>query len=294
MSNEPGTIIKTSNKKHLYSAFLVGGISSVALQPLDLLKTRKQQQGNGGESLIFKLGSKNNRIIDLWKGTLPSFLRTSIGSALYLTTLNRLRHFILAIENKPRNKVTDYNKSSNLPKISHWGNLASGSIARAVIGFLLMPLTVIKTRFESTIYNYKSLNEAIKDIYKENKTNGFFKGFGSTILRDSPYAGIYLVNYEFCKNLLNKHTSADQNNFIVNSSSAIVAACASSALTAPFDTIRVRIQLQPNLNKNLITTFVNIVNNESFLKLFDGLTLRLLRKSLSAGIAWGVYEELIK
>lgn len=294
MSNETGTTKKTSNKKHLYSAFLVGGISSVALQPLDLLKTRKQQQGNGGESIIFKIGSKNNRILDLWKGTLPSFLRTSIGSALYLTTLNRLRLFIFSIENKQRNQVTTYNKSSALPKISHWGNLASGSIARALIGFLLMPLTVIKTRFESTIYNYKSLNEAIRDIYKENKINGFFKGFGSTILRDSPYAGIYLVNYEFCKNFLNKHTSAEQNNFLVNSSSAILAAGASSALTAPFDTIRVRIQLQPNLNKNLVTTFVNIVNNESFLKLFDGLTLRLLRKSLSAGIAWGVYEELIK
>ncbi|OBA26861.1 mitochondrial carrier [Hanseniaspora valbyensis NRRL Y-1626] len=296
MASENSESVKTvSNKKHLYSAFLVGGISSVALQPLDLLKTRKQQQNNNGAGkFIFKLGAENYKIIDLWKGTLPSFLRTSIGSALYLTTLNKLRQTISTIENKQYNKSTTYNKSSNLPKISNWGNLISGSIARSAIGFLLMPLTVIKTRFESTIYNYKSLNEAVKDIYKENKINGFFKGFGSTILRDSPYAGIYLVNYEFCKNFLNKHTSVEQNNFLVNSSSAVIAACTSSAITAPFDTIRVRIQLQPNLNKNLFTTFVDIAKNEGFIKLFDGLTLRLMRKSLAAAIAWGVYEELIK
>ncbi|XBW35131.1 hypothetical protein QEN19_000694 [Hanseniaspora menglaensis] len=290
MSKSNVDLKASSNKQHLYSAFLVGGISSVALQPLDLLKTRKQQQGSSKD--IFNI--KNIKITELWKGTLPSFLRTAIGSALYLTTLNRMRVFISAIENKEQNYIETYNKSSNLPKISHWGNLASGSIARSVIGFFLMPLTVIKTRFESTVYNYKSLDEAIKHIYKENKVKGFFKGFGSTLLRDSPYAGIYLVNYEFCKNFLNKHTLKEQSDFIVNSSSAIIAASVSSTLTAPFDTIRVRIQLEPNLNKNLFTTCANIVKNESFSKLFDGLSLRLIRKSLAAGIAWGVYEELIK
>lgn len=99
------------------------------------------------------------------------------------------------------------------------------------------------------------------------------------------------MNYELSKTFLNRYS---ENSLFINSSSAIVAAIVSSTVTAPFDTIRVRIQLQPKLNKNLFNTFTDIVKNEGVLNLFDGLTLRLIRKSLAAGIAWGVYEELIK
>lgn len=273
-------------RKHLYSAFIVGGISSVALQPLDLLKTRKQQKRNKNQVYQLKNVLKNSNFLDLWKGTLPSFLRTSIGSALYLTSLNSFRNIIFKFENNG-----EYNKSSTLPKISNLGNLISASFARSSIGFLLMPLTVIKTRFESTLYSYNTLNDAYRDIMKESGFKGFFKGFGSTILRDSPYAGIYLMNYELSKTFLNKYS---ENSFFINSSSAIASAVVSSTVTAPFDTIRVRIQLQPKLNKNLFNTFTNIIKNEGISNLFDGLTLRLIRKSLAAGIAWGVYEELIK
>lgn len=273
-------------RKHLYSAFIVGGISSVALQPLDLLKTRKQQKRNKNQVYQLKNVLKNSNFLDLWKGTLPSFLRTSIGSALYLTSLNSFRNIIFKFENNG-----EYNKSSTLPKISNLGNLISASFARSSIGFLLMPLTVIKTRFESSLYSYNTLNDAYRDIMKESGFKGFFKGFGSTILRDSPYAGIYLMNYELSKTFLNKYS---ENSFFINSSSAIASAVVSSTVTAPFDTIRVRIQLQPKLNKNLFNTFTNIIKNEGISNLFDGLTLRLIRKSLAAGVAWGVYEELIK
>lgn len=291
--SQPSNKMSTQNtnkavktRKHLYSAFIVGGLSSVLLQPLDLLKTRKQQKRNKNQTYNLKNVIKSSNFLDLWKGTLPSFLRTSIGSALYLTSLNSFRNIIFKFENNG-----EYNKSSTLPKISHVGNLISASFARSSIGFLLMPLTVIKTRFESTLYNYNTLSDAYKDIMKESGFKGFFKGFGSTILRDSPYAGIYLMNYELTKTFLNKYSD---NSLIINSSSAIFAATFSSTITAPFDTIRVRIQLQPDLNKNLFNTFTSIVKNEGVSNLFDGLTLRLIRKSLAAGIAWGVYEELIK
>ena len=135
-------------QRHLYSAFIVGGISSVALQPLDLLKTRKQQKRNKNQVYQLKNILKNSNFLDLWKGTLPSFLRTSIGSALYLTSLNSFRNIIFKFENSGK-----YNKSSTLPKLSNLGNLISTSFARSFIRFLLMPWTVIKNRFKSTLYN---------------------------------------------------------------------------------------------------------------------------------------------
>lgn len=75
-------------------------------------------------------------------------------------------------------------------------------IARAFAGFILMPISVIKVRFESNMYNYRSLAEASADIFKKEGGRGFFSGFGATALRDAPYAGIQVALYESTKALL--------------------------------------------------------------------------------------------
>ena len=65
-----------------------------------------------------------------------------------------------------------------------------------------MPISVIKVRFESNLYNYRSLAEASADIFKREGGRGFFSGFGATALRDAPYAGIQVAVYEGTKALL--------------------------------------------------------------------------------------------
>jgi hypothetical protein len=65
-----------------------------------------------------------------------------------------------------------------------------------------MPISVIKVRFESNLYNYRSLAEASRDILQREGARGFFAGFGATALRDAPYAGIHLALYESTKALI--------------------------------------------------------------------------------------------
>ena len=65
-----------------------------------------------------------------------------------------------------------------------------------------MPISVIKVRFESNLYNYRSLAEASRDIFQREGARGFFAGFGATALRDAPYAGIHLALYESTKALI--------------------------------------------------------------------------------------------
>ncbi|KAK3192850.1 hypothetical protein K4F52_001207 [Lecanicillium sp. MT-2017a] len=66
----------------------------------------------------------------------------------------------------------------------------SGAAARTFAGFILMPLTVIKVRFESNLYSYPSLWSAMKDIRRRDGFRGFFSGFGATAIRDAPYAEV--------------------------------------------------------------------------------------------------------
>lgn len=289
---------KAKTKTHLIGGFFGGLTSAVILQPLDLLKTRVQQQrGNTFWSTLKNLDYPGQ----LWRGTLPSAIRTSLGSALYLTSLNIMRSTVAKT-----NHSKDLSKSSALPQLSTYENLFTGALARGSVGFLTMPITVIKVRFESTLYSYKSLAEATKHIYKTENIRGFFRGFSPTLIRDAPYSGIYILLYEKAKLIIPKilHGSLiktdEQGRYltststVVNATSAILSASLATTITAPFDTIKTRMQLEPKKYTSFTGTIKSIIRHESFMMLFSGLSMRLSRKAMSAGIAWGIYEELIK
>lgn len=277
---------------HLIAGFTGGLASAVSLQPLDLLKTRRQQ--TVGLSIASTIRSQP--ILSLWRGTVPSALRTSVGSGLYLTLLNSTRSYI----SFRQNGVNLENSSSKLPRLSSTLNLATGSFARATVGFITMPITIIKVRYESSIYSYSSLIEATRHIAKTEGVRGFFSGFGATTLRDAPYAGLYVLFYEKMKyGLSNAFSQGDKGLYsfkkstMINLTSAVVSSSISTALTAPFDTVKTRMQLEPKKFAKFQKTVLYMLRNERS-RLFDGLSLRLIRKGCSAGIAWCIYEELIK
>lgn len=291
MSDSKGT--KTT--RHLVAGFSGGLTSAVCLQPLDLLKTRVQQSEN--RSLLYALKNISG-LQELWRGTLPSALRTSVGSALYLSTLHIGRSYLARLKETEKPL---FNVSSKLPKLSAYENVSVGMISRTVVGFLTMPITVIKVRFESDLYQYKSMKEAIVDIFRSSGLKGFFRGFGATCLRDAPYAGLYISSYEQLKSILPSllELSVEGNELghvssgIINSTSAIVAAVFSTTVTAPFDTIKTRMQLRSKTYRTFTETTKKLYA-ENWTQFFNGLSLRLVRKAGSAAIAWCIYEELVK
>ncbi|AMD20500.1 HDL244Wp [Eremothecium sinecaudum] len=283
------------HKAHLVSGFF-GGLTSVVLfQPLELLKTRVQQNGNKG---VLRTLRELTSVTELWRGTVPSILRTSIGSALYMSLLNLTRTMIATTQAHQRTSV--------LPKLSMYENLLCGTFSRAVLGVITLPLTVIKSRCESTLYSYKSMSQAISHIYRTEGLRGFMTGLSSTVMRDAPYAGIYVLLYEQAKtqlpNLIYGTTEegvgaamlGTYRSTLTNITCAALAAALATTITAPFDIIKTRMQLDPKKYSRFTKTTLLIAKDESIKTFFDGLGLRLARKTLSAGIAWGIYEEMVK
>jgi solute carrier family 25 protein 38 len=282
--------------RHLLAGFTGGLTSAVCLQPLDLVKTRVQQSKNNSITSVLK---DISAIKQLWRGTLPSALRTSFGSALYLSTLHVARSNLARLKNS---QTPLFNVSSKLPKLSAYENIFIGMASRAFVGYITMPITVVKIRFESNLYQYKSMKEAVIDIFQNNGTRGFFTGFGATCLRDAPYAGLYISSYEQLKSTLprlmnvkfEKNKELDHfSSGLINSTSAIVASIFATVVTAPFDTIKTRMQLSPQDYKTFRQTTIKLYN-ENWTHFFNGLSLRLIRKAGSAAIAWCIYEELVK
>ena len=68
-----------------------------------------------------------------------------------------------------------------------------------------MPISVIKVRYESNLYKYPSLYHSFKSTIQNEGIKGLFKGYSATILRDAPFAGIYVWSYEHSKKELKKH-----------------------------------------------------------------------------------------
>lgn len=202
--------------------------------------------------------------------------------------------------------------SSSLVKLSNTGNLLAGAVARTGAGMLLMPLTVIKVRYESNLYSYPSIAAAGRDIYAKEGARGFFSGFGATAIRDAPYAGLYVLFYEQSKKRLSAWhggAAAPGDNAeathvagkmgvstaaTINFSSGVVAGAACSAVSNPFDAVKTRIQLQPGVYRNMFHAAHRMVTREGARSLLDGLALRMGRKALSSALAWTVYEELVR
>lgn len=302
-----GNTIGSKSTLHFAAGLCSGLTSSILLQPADLLKTRVQQSQQTAALLptIKTILSSSSPIRALWRGTLPSALRTGFGSALYFTILNALRQGlaqsgspVLASNSNANNPSKP--TSSVLPKLSNSANLATGGFARVAAGFVIMPVTVIKVRYESDYYAYRSLYGAGRDIVRTEGARGLFSGFGATAVRDAPYAGLYVLLYEQLKRRLAALSTSDTGDSAQRSSSSSInfvsgamAAGLATAITNPFDAVKTRLQLMPGRYGNMLRAGQLMVREDGMRSLFGGLGLRIGRKALSSALAWTVYEELI-
>lgn len=166
----------------------------------------------------------------------------------------------------------------------------------------MMPVTVLKVRYESDYYAYRSLVGAGRDIVRTEGLRGLFAGFGATAARDAPYAGLYVLFYEQLKrrlaSLTTKHNNdgtplASASSSSINFVSGASAAGLATAITNPFDAVKTRVQLLPAKYKNMIRATQLMIHEDGMRSLFGGLGLRMARKALSSALAWTVYEELI-
>ncbi|TDZ19691.1 Mitochondrial glycine transporter [Colletotrichum orbiculare MAFF 240422] len=143
MSNS-ATASPPKSSRHFIAGLGSGVASAVLLQPLDLLKTRLQQSGNRSlTSYLRDVAVSQYKIQSLWRGTVPSALRTGFGSALYFTSLNSIRQHVAQAHSFGQ-ATGHLGHSSTLPTLTPSANLVAGAVARTFAGFILMPLTVIK------------------------------------------------------------------------------------------------------------------------------------------------------
>ncbi|RUP46923.1 mitochondrial carrier domain-containing protein [Jimgerdemannia flammicorona] len=263
------------------------------------------------------------------------------GSAAYFLALSEIR----AILDRTRLLGGDKNRV----------NLVAGAAARAAVGFVMMPITVVKVRYEVVIKSsYSHTLSAHRALYSESaeqllqlqkpirclllhpterwrtRTLRRVRRDGHTgrplrwdlrvILRAVEdevawYAwrtGILVSFHTFAAcgrhrvlALIYRHpiflhaawaTSHDKTvaNAAVNLTSGVMAGVTATCVTQPFDMLKTRMQLKPQIYRNTWQSAAKVLSEEGFIGFFDGITVRLLRKSLNSAVSWTVYEEIVR
>lgn len=260
----------------IVSGSFSGTISTLIFQPLDLLKTRIQidkQERSQGLYKTFKEVLRREKFRGLWIGTIPSLYRTVPGVGIYYGCLH----------------LMDRNLRGNP---SHVGIFVSGATARSCAVLVLMPVNVIKIRFESGNFHYKTVPSAFKHIWSNEGIKGLYRGIFSTIIRDAPFSGAYLMFYSKIKTVTKQTLRREELNSLLVAFCGLLSGVLASLMTHPADVVKTKIQstTEPYRNKTVI---LKIFKEDGFHGFVKGFVPRALRRTLISSMSWTVYEKIM-
>jgi len=278
-----------------------GTCSTILFQPLDLIKTRIQNAHYSATLVAATDGVPHARptiystlrvviatenFAGLWKGMTPSITRTVPGVGLYFASLHWLK--------------TSFGGSTEKP--SPLQAIGLGMTARCVAGVAMIPITVLKTRFESGQYNYTRMSTALVEIYCREGPRGLCCGLVPTLVRDAPYSGLYLMFYtqlKQCTSSLLAQAGYDVkvNGYLASAthfSCGVFAGLLASLVTHPADVVKTRMQLEPLNYPSVAKACQQILVLNGPRGFLIGLAPRMLRRTLMSALAWTVYEEIMR
>ncbi|KAJ9057116.1 Pyrimidine nucleotide transporter, mitochondrial [Entomophthora muscae] len=193
-----------------------------------------------------------------------------------------------------------------------WLHFVAGGAGGFIGTFLFSPLEVIKTRFQSSLYQHNLNNPtgktgvfqnmkfhvtdtlgSIRSLYKIEGGRALFKGLGPTLAGVVPSRSIYFFSYGNGKKLLTE-LNGGQETSAVHLASAACAGTLTATLTNPIWVIRTRLQLQSEkarTYRNSLHCIYEILRQEGTRGLYKGLSASYLGV-IESTLQWVVYEKL--
>ncbi|KAI7885689.1 mitochondrial carrier [Lichtheimia hyalospora FSU 10163] len=279
------------NLKHSIAGAGAGIVSSVVTCPLDVVKTRLQNQGKLEPGIVVYRGTvgtlsriwKEEGIRGLYRGLGPTILGYIPTWAIYFTAYDYFKH--------RWGKEFGHNKAWLV-------HIASAMSAGAASTSLTNPLWVIKTRMmtqnERTAYRYKNTLDAFITIGRQEGIRGYYKGLGPSLLGVS-HVAVQFPLYEKLKCYLHADTSSAGPVSILLASS--LSKMAASMATYPHEVIRTRLQnqtIKPFKYKGIFHAVKIILAEEGVRGLYKGLPTNLLRTVPSSAMTILTYELLVR
>ena len=235
---------------------MAGFVVDMALFPIDTIKTRMQS----------KQGLRSLGVADLHK--LRGIGATAVGSmpssALFFLTYESIKR------RNPDGGATQH--------------IIAASIGDCVACLVRVPTDVVKQRVQAR--QVRSSFEALKMTLKRSGVRGLYVGYGTTIMREIPYAGIQYPIWEALRARYNPEGSGIKSGLCGSVAGAIA-----GAFTTPIDVVKTRLMLSQTGES--LQSVVRGLRAEGWRSFFRGLSARVGWLSIGGFVYLGTYQVVI-
>ncbi|XP_067934515.1 electrogenic aspartate/glutamate antiporter SLC25A12, mitochondrial-like isoform X2 [Watersipora subatra] len=265
---------------------VAGATGATAVYPIDLVKTRMQNQRT---SLVGELMYKNSwdcfkkvlrfeGVGGLYRGLGPQLVGVAPEKAIKLT-MNDLMRGKLA------------RKDGSLPL---WAECVAGGCAGGSQVLFTNPLEIVKIRLQVAGEVPGVARPSAINVIRELGLLGLYKGARACLLRDIPFSAIYFPAYANLKKY--SADSSGYNSPLTLLVSAFIAGAPAASLVTPADVIKTRLQVAARKGQStyngVIHCFRTILKEEGGRAFWKGTTARVFRSSPQFAVTLVTYEML--
>ncbi|XP_056145957.1 electrogenic aspartate/glutamate antiporter SLC25A12, mitochondrial-like [Lampris incognitus] len=267
---------------------IAGATGATAVYPIDLVKTRMQNQRSTG-SFVGELMYKNSfdcakkvlryeGVFGFYRGLLPQLIGVAPEKAIKLT----MNDFV-------RDKFTSQDDTIPLAAEILAGGCAGGSQV-----IFTNPLEIVKIRLQVAGEITTGPRVSALNVVRDLGFFGLYKGAKACFLRDIPFSAIYFPVYAHTKEKL-----ADEQGRLGAAqllTAGAIAGVPAASLVTPADVVKTRLQVAARAGQTTYTgvtdCFRKILKEEGFRALWKGAGARVCRSSPQFGVTLVTYELL--
>ncbi|XP_042632911.1 calcium-binding mitochondrial carrier protein Aralar2 isoform X4 [Cyprinus carpio] len=267
---------------------VAGAVGATAVYPIDLVKTRMQNQRSSG-SFVDELMYKNSidcfkKVVryegsfGLYRGLVPQLLGVAPEKAIKLT----VNDFV-------RGKTMKKDGSIPIPAEILAGGCAGGSQV-----IFTNPLEIVKIRLQVAGEITTGPRVSALSVIRDLGFFGLYKGAKACFLRDIPFSAIYFPCYAHTKAALTDEDGRVGPGRLLLA--GVLAGMPAASLVTPADVIKTRLQVAARAGQTtyngLIDCFWKILREEGPRAFWKGAEARVFRSSPQFGVTLVTYELL--
>lgn len=266
---------------------IAGGAGATAVYPIDLVKTRMQNQRSSGTYIgelmyrnsfdcFFKV-IRHEGFFGLYRGIIPQLLGVGPEKAIKLTMNDLVRDIL--------------REDGEVPFL---GEILAGGCAGASQVVFTNPLEIVKIRLQVAGEIATGPRVSALSAIRELGFTGLYKGARACWLRDIPFSAIYFPVYAHLKKFFaseDGHVSLDKLLL-----AGTLAGAPAASLVTPADVVKTRLQVKVKEGeipyKNMRDCFKRVYKEEGFKAFWKGAPARVFRSSPQFGVTLLTYELL--
>ncbi|KAG7502144.1 calcium-binding mitochondrial carrier protein Aralar1 isoform X1 [Solea senegalensis] len=267
---------------------IAGATGATAVYPIDLVKTRMQNQRSTG-SFVGELMYKNSfdcakkvlryeGFFGFYRGLVPQLIGVAPEKAIKLT----VNDFV-------RDKFTT--PDNTIPLVAE---ILAGGCAGGSQVIFTNPLEIVKIRLQVAGEITTGPRVSALNVVRELGFFGLYKGAKACFLRDIPFSAIYFPVYAHTKELM-----ADEDGrlgALQLLTAGAIAGVPAASLVTPADVIKTRLQVAARAGQTTYSGVMDcarkILKEEGFRAFWKGAGARVFRSSPQFGVTLVTYELL--